>query len=144
MWNKDFWQLKVMTLWPRSEPDSCAECEYAWENPGCWLSTCPWSAAACYRLRCRSLCDPPLHWGTKHGTIWAEPQEQQPGTHGGHSSISGAPCVHVVPAVHQDWPHVRSACRWGAVDEGEDGEGVLGYSHVRPLSVVILDNDALV
>lgn len=61
-----------------------------------------------------------------------------------NSLISGAPCVHVVPAVHQDWTHVRSACRWGAVDEGEDREGVLRYSHVRPLSVVILDNEALV
>lgn len=52
--------------------------------------------------------------------------------------------MHVVPAVHQDWAHVRSACRRGAVDEGENGEGVLRYSHVRPLSVVILDKDALV
>lgn len=49
-----------------------------------------------------------------------------------------------VPAVHQDWTHVSGACGGGAVDEGEHGEGVLGYSHVRPLSVVILDNDALV
>lgn len=54
--------------------------------------------------------------------------------------MPGAP----VPAVHQDWTHVSGACGGGAVDEGEHGEGVLGYSHVRPLSVVILDNDALV
>lgn len=50
----------------------------------------------------------------------------------------------LVPAVHQDWPHVSGACGGGAVDEGEHGEGVLRYPHVRPLSVVILDNDALV
>lgn len=52
--------------------------------------------------------------------------------------------MHVVPAVHQDWTHVSGTCRGGAVDEGEHGEGVLGDSHVRPLSVVILDNGALV
>lgn len=52
--------------------------------------------------------------------------------------------MHAVPAVHQDRAHVSGACGGGAVDEGEHGEGVLGYAHVRPLSVVILDNDALV
>lgn len=46
--------------------------------------------------------------------------------------------------MHQDGAHVRRAGRRRAVDEGEDGEGVLGHSHVRPLGVVILDHRALV
>lgn len=49
-----------------------------------------------------------------------------------------------VPAVHQDGAHVCSTSRRRAVDEGEDGEGVLGNSHVRPLRVVILDHHALI
>lgn len=52
--------------------------------------------------------------------------------------------ISAVPAVHQNGAHVCGASRRRAVDEGEDGEGVLWYSHVRPLSVVILDHDALI
>lgn len=63
-----------------------------------------------------------------------------PAPQAGRSLMPGA----VVPAVHQDWPHVSGARGGGAVDEGEHGEGVLGDAHVRPLSVVILDNNALV
>lgn len=49
-----------------------------------------------------------------------------------------------VPAVHQDGTRVSGASGWWAVDEGEHGEGVLRHAHVRPLSVVVLDHDALV
>lgn len=49
-----------------------------------------------------------------------------------------------VPAVHQDRAHVCSTSCRRAVDEGEDRKGVLRYSHVRPLSVVILDHNALI
>lgn len=52
--------------------------------------------------------------------------------------------ISAVPAVHQDRAHVCGASGRRAVDEGEDREGVLWYSHVRPLSVVILDHDALI
>lgn len=58
--------------------------------------------------------------------------------------MAGGVPFHTVPAVNQDGAHVGRACRRRAVDEGEDGEGVLRHSHVRPLGVVILDHRALV
>lgn len=50
---------------PPSAPGSCVVCGYVWENLGRWRCSCPWSAAACCRWRCRFRCGPLQHWG--HG-----------------------------------------------------------------------------
>ena len=49
-----------------------------------------------------------------------------------------------LPTVHQHRAHVLGACGRGALDEGEDGQRVLGDAHVGPLGVVVLDHRPLV
>lgn len=49
-----------------------------------------------------------------------------------------------LPAVHQHRAHLRRAGGRGPPHEGQDGEGVLGDAHVRPLRVVVLDHHPLV
>jgi len=49
-----------------------------------------------------------------------------------------------IPAVHNHWSHVRgSGCRWSP-NKGQHRKGILWHTHVRPLSVVILNNCSLV
>lgn len=45
-----------------------------------------------------------------------------------------------LPAVYQHRAHFRCPGCWGPPYEGQDWEGVLGDSHVRPLRVVVLDH----
>lgn len=49
-----------------------------------------------------------------------------------------------LPAVHQHRAHLGGAGGRGPPHEGQDGEGVLGDAHVRPLRVVVLDHHPLV
>lgn len=50
----------------------------------------------------------------------------------------------IIPAVHHHRSHVwGSGCR-GSPHEGEHGQSVLRHTHVRPLSVMILNNHPLV
>lgn len=50
----------------------------------------------------------------------------------------------LLPAVHHHWSHVRaSGCR-GSPNEGQHRQSILWHTHVRPLSVVVLNNRSLV
>lgn len=52
-------------------------------------------------------------------------------------------CVCVLPAVYKHGAHLWSLCGRGLPDEGEHRQRVLRDTHIRPLSVVILQNCSL-
>lgn len=50
----------------------------------------------------------------------------------------------IIPAVHNYWSHVwGSGCR-GSPNKGQHRQSILWHTHVRPLSVVILNNRSLI
>lgn len=45
-----------------------------------------------------------------------------------------------VPAVDEHWSHILRPCQGGCSDEGQDGQSVFWDAHIRPLSIVIVED----
>lgn len=97
--------------------------------------------------------NPQLHLTLHTGPVCTAPA-RGPHPHSAHwpylqcTSIGPHPQLHLsmlaLPAVHQHGAHVWYPRRWWSPHKGQDWEGVLRDSHVRPLCVVVLNHCPLV
>jgi hypothetical protein len=84
---------------------------------------------------------PTLRQDLSHGNYLCF--EHRPSSQGSNSPVIPLRIL-ILPAVHQHGPHVWHAGRRWPPHEGQDWEGVLRDTHVRPLCVVVLDHRPLI